>query len=318
MDLRHQRLHPPVEDLRESRNAPTPPSPAHRPRAAPGRSRRWTGSPRRAPPAPARTAPDPVLSETEISARRMGTMSVMAADRACSALQPQQVQRPRHHLRLVVAFQRPLAARRAHARAQRRVGRQPRQRRGQRRDASPGGTSSPSPPAPPARAGRGRSVATTGRPVSIASITDIGRPSKWLGRTKMSAAASTSRHVVAIAQQAQPVAQTGTRAAAPPCRRRDRKSAARPPPTAPPPARRASRRPVRDSPCARPAGTPRRTTTLLRPARPARRGCAARAAGSGRNAPGLGRCRPATASRRMPQPPRVARLRCRRRSGRCR
>ena len=36
------------------------------------------------------------------------------------------------------------------------------------------------------------SVATTGRPVSMASITDMGRPSKWLGRANTSAAASTA------------------------------------------------------------------------------------------------------------------------------
>ena len=36
------------------------------------------------------------------------------------------------------------------------------------------------------------SVATTGSPVSIASITDIGSPSKWLGNAKISEAASTA------------------------------------------------------------------------------------------------------------------------------
>ena len=129
----------------------------------------------------------PVLSETEISARRMGTMSVM---RGGIALQPQQVQRPRDapsprrtappHAR---GPRRPSAPRRAASAASRAsaaasarcIARRHQQARHLRHHLF----------AP----GRAHSVATTGRPVSIASITDIGSPSKWLGSTKMSAAA---------------------------------------------------------------------------------------------------------------------------------
>src|SRR5689334_22877 len=62
------------------------------------------------------TKPD--LSETEISARRMGTMSIM---RRGITLQPQQVQRAREHFAFVVALKRTLTSSCAHARAQRRV-----------------------------------------------------------------------------------------------------------------------------------------------------------------------------------------------------
>ena len=97
-----------------------------------------------------------------------------------------------HHLRFVVVLQRPRPAGCAH----------PCPRRGsaaRARSAAASGPASRAAPEPGLARhhisrGPRMSVATTGRPQSIASITDIGSPSKCEGRAKTSAAASSRAH----------------------------------------------------------------------------------------------------------------------------
>ncbi len=196
MDLRDQRLDPAVQDLREAgvvrhlrdRDAGRAQAAAEPPvdrMCTPCAASAWASGTR------------PALSETEIRARAIGNGAHGGAHTAVRTRTPaarsgsesEQVQRAGDDRGLVVARGGALAACGAHGGAQGRVGDQAAQGRGERRRRWRAARAGRSRRRPPARAGPRMSVATTGRPVSMASITDIGRPSKWLGRAKMSAAA---------------------------------------------------------------------------------------------------------------------------------